>query len=62
MNALIECLTATKRFLSVQGIYLPCSQIAAVHYIKGHVYVISNHRNLILLHVSLTKFITLICY
>ena len=62
MNALIECLTATKRSLSVQGIYLPCSQITAVHYIKEHVHVISNHRSPILLHVSLTKFITLICY
>ena len=62
MNALIECLTATKRSLSVQGIYLPCSQITAVHYIKEHVHVISNCRSPILLHVSLTKFITLICY
>ena len=62
MNALIECLTATKRSLSVQGIYLPCSQTTAVHYIKEHVHVISNCRIPILLYVSLTKCITLICY
>ena len=64
MNALIECLIATyiRDHLSVQGIYLPCSQITAVHYIKEHVHVISSHRSPILLHVSLTKFITLICY
>ena len=60
MNALIECLTATKRCLSVQGIYLPCSQITAVHYIKEHVHVISNRRSPILLHVSLTKLIILL--
>ena len=33
----------------------------AVHYIKECVHVISNHRSSILLHVYLTKFITLIC-
>ena len=59
-NRVFDCYVY-KRSSKVQGIYLPCSQITALHYIKEHVHVISSHCSPIL-NVSLTKFITLICY
>ena len=58
-NRVFDC---NEEISKCAGHLFTCSHITAVHYIKEHVHVISNHRSPILLHVSLTKFITLICY